>query len=101
MASTALRNNDGVARLEVDVLPEILAVDDVLVVEAVADLTTFFHAHHDDFFGLREVTESSSGRDELEHGGRSAQGIRTRLRDFARDVDLAAVDLADDDRHGR
>src|SRR5579872_2029055 len=73
--------DDGVARLELHVLFQFLALDDVLVVEGQLRLGSVrVLAEHVDRFLLREIPEAAGNRDRIQHRGRAGQRIRTRAR---------------------
>src|ERR1043165_250411 len=65
----ALRNDDGVARLELDVLSQILPLHDLVVVEREGDLLAVLVAENHDFRLLRVLRHAARGGNELQHGG--------------------------------
>src|SRR4026207_2085793 len=90
-------NDDGVARLERDVLIEMLALDDVLVVELEGSILPLFLAHDLDVLRVGVLLESTGERDELKHGHVTGERVGPGLSDIPNDVDLAAVDRLDND----
>src|SRR4051812_23108742 len=71
---TAMRrswDNNRIARLELDILGEVLTADDVFVVELVTDRFAVFVPHDDDVLAIGIIPESASHRDQLEHSRRT------------------------------
>src|SRR5262245_25220072 len=72
-----LRNDDGVAGFQFDVLSQLLAFDHFLVIELVTDRLAVLGADHHDLFALREVCKSTRDRQHLQDSGGRRQRIRT------------------------
>src|SRR6476620_16882 len=96
--ATALRNDDRIAGLELDVLIQLLAAHDRVVIEWQLHLPALFLPHDEDRVALRVLLEAAGVGDELQHRHRPAELIDAGLLDLTRNEHLAAVDLLHDDR---
>ncbi len=86
-----LRNNNRVIGLKFDILAEIFAFDDVLVVDTEYLFFTVFVTHEDDFFfgsPLGKATGQSKG---LQHGQALDKGVFTGVDHLSQDVKTFAA----------
>src|SRR5215510_7215487 len=93
-----LRNDDGVAGFQFDVLSQLLAFDHFLVIEFVAERLAVLGADHHDLFALGVVSEPAGNREHLQDSSGRRQRIRTWLPNLSRDEHPSAVYLFDDHR---